>query len=1404
MVRVDVDWVLLPVPGTAGARFSIFISPRLGIEEGEPAEQTIASYPEWVDWPHTLAGFRFGVQVDDRDPVEARVTSSASTDLWTRMFPPTTRVEPFVHEHPEVSPTATFDAITVLDDVLTGYSEMAAADLVPPDPWDENFWKPEEWGVPEPEEPEMRWVPDDPGFDPDPGAGEGGAVEVVGETPELGEEETALAPAITDFFPKLFVPPETETGPGPNPDEELKLQPEQPNESWAWSATSELEFTTANASKFRLQADVVTRALPVSETFEVEEEWANFAAFNRLGQLRSEEAFSIVGAEPMTTQEQINRHYDFHRMLAALGEHPALLRPLGLLVDVECPPDRLPEGDVSGIRLVLLPDPAVGPEDWVPEVAVAGRTNHLMVTQVARASAGAGGGLVLRSRADGVPPGLAAAATRCRIEQFDFEGVGQMLQQLAGEEARTNQALGSRAPTMRTAGLRLIQRGSAADLTTQSMVNSQAGQQNTGMELYAEDVQRGARIDVLDEKTGRWHSLHDRQVRYAVPGDQELDEELGQKLERVQDEGLMHLTLTTRSVAAGAEVPSDAPVGISDAIASWDGWSLSAPRPGKVVSSDPVVADPAHREETGATMAVRVENDALTSCGVSIAARATPGSLPRLRFGRSYRMRMRTVDLAGAGYGLEQADRACEDPATADAAVTPGVVFRRFEPVPPPDITYAAPAPAPDDGIDRNGETERRLVVRTGLAADEMVFGEEPGVTERVLVPPGCSVTMAEWHGLFDAAIGLNSDAAARRASYDLAATEEGVVTPGVTATPHLADPGSKGVTLWDLPGMAAGEVWGADWPLDPDGHPRPLVLRLEGIDAGAIRMPEADAEGRVLTVFLPAGERAAIKVASRVQDLDLMALPHIWNERLDADAGATAVAKLAQGTHPQVTPATILELVHAVPRPLVEPVPADGEDIEARSRGSTSVRITRRWQVDSLSTGSLGLTARWTRPRDDLFAPTLAQAGDPDAPLFYVPYTEVFTATVGRHTPVPLPASAAASSRAVLVEEAGVGHAAAAIELGHTAHVRISVRAEATSRFTDFFPPLFREPVGDLPDHFTTVSQWREIDVPATEKPPEPVITDVLPLIVRHRDGDVVTREGGWLRVWLARPWFVTGEEEMPAIVAVDDTQPSNHADPRHALASLVAPDPARGQRMHELVPSSIYGEGPVPPVPVSWMNLLSVPPEDANPLVMYLSDREVSYDPDRAAWFTDVRIDLPRLYFPFVRLALVRDQPHSIPRAEGGSELRCSTVVTLDPINVIPDRRLTVTDTGAGVAVRLQGPRGPYSMGAEGTLVEIGVPPVEVSMQRRVADGDELLSWETLFAREIGLNADMTEDFEVLDVSEDFAFDPTNPEGEYRLLVVEKDPSASTMVEGREGELVWRITYAETVPIARAVVRP
>ncbi len=1376
MVYADIDWVVLPSRTPAGpgrVRFSVFVSPRLGVDDGEPAAQPLTAYAAWVDWPATVGRFGFGIRIDDRNPVDAQVVSSPSSALWQRMFGSQTRVDAFVHEHLEIAEAATFDAMTIADGILDGYAQMATVEPVPETPWDETFWDPQLWQLPEPDVPGLDWITD-PRVEVGPEIIPDEIGPVVDQGPVVGPAEEVVLPVvegprIIDYFP--------DTG----------YVVQQPDNSWAWSGTSEEEFLAANRSLLLGRADLELRAVPVSETFEVPLEWERFAAFNRIAMLRNEE--TPVGEEPvyeelifeatpmpaeeLTAQERIDRQYDFHRIVAALGEHPTLLRALGLVLDIECDAADVPE-DANGLQLT------VSASD-IPQLR-----HFLPITRVTASPAG----LVVRPRHSAPAPdvGLASAGQRCRIEQFDFEGAGRMLFQLADEEVRNGIPQGASAPTLRTTGLRLVKRGSVDELTTLALTNDAAAAAGETV-LYAEDVQRGARIDVLDETTGRWHSLHQRRVAYVV-GD---DEVLG----GVEDEGLMHLTVTTRSVAAGTDVPVDAPVGISDAIAAWDGWSLSAPRPGKVVSADPQVADPEYRAATGATAAVAVGNEALTSCGLSIVVAAAPGSLPRLRFGRSYRMRLRTVDLAGTSLNLADADAACGRNDVASDALTASTVFRRFEPVPPPDVTWVEAEPP--DGVDRSGETERRLVVRTGLTDEEQVFGDDPGGCERLLVPPGCSVTMAEWHGAFDGAVGLGARTDARRSAYELAATESGSVTPGSTATPHLADPASAGVTLWDVPGLASGEVLAVDWPCDTHGRPQPLVLRLEQIEVGEVRRPVVDPSGRRVTVFLAGAERVAMKVASRIADPDLMALPHIWAQRRGPDVEPARV-KMDTGTHPQLTPATVVELVHATPRPFEPPSVHPGPALAARAAGDTHIDITRAWFTEALSTANLVLTARWLRPRDDLHRPSLAAAGDSATPTIHVPYTDVVVTTVGEPTAVPLPhVTPAAATEAFHTLIAGSPDAAAEsvrLDLGFTGRVRLSLRADATSRFAAFFPPSFREPVGDLPDHFTVVSEWDEVVVPNTAKPPEPVVTEILPLVVRHQEGDTWLREGGWLRVWLARPWYVTGESEFPAIVAVEDDPPTHAGDSLYPYVSLVGADPARGQRLRTPVGAAVFGGWKAAWVPFRSVDL------PATHRDVWLSDRGVGYDRERDAWYTDLRVDLPQIAGPFVRLALVRDQPDSIPDAEGAFGIRCSEVVALDPITVLTDRTLVRTEEAAGVRLTLRGPRSPYYADHDGNVLSNTGQSVEVSLQRRTADGDPLLSWETMASTALADDPAVAGDPERLDKRQVFPYDPTSPAGEYRLLVVERDHSSSIRGDIAGGAIVDRIIYAETVPLTRAVV--
>jgi hypothetical protein len=68
-------------------------------------------------------------------------------------------------------------------------------------------------------------------------------------------------------------------------------------------------------------------------------------------------------------------------------------------------------------------------------------------------------------------------------------------------------------------------------------------------------------------------------------------------------------------------------------------------------------------------------------------------------------------------------------------------------------------------------------------------------------------------------------------------------------------------------------------------------------------------------------------------------------------------------------------------------------------------------------------------------------------------------------------------------------------------------------------------------------------------------------------------------------------------------------------------------------------------------------------------VAGHKVEYDEQRRLWYADLEIDAGKSYFPFVRLALVCYQPHSIR----GLEL--SPVVIAEFAQLVPERWMTVT---------------------------------------------------------------------------------------------------------------------------------
>src|SRR5262249_17254351 len=147
----------------------------------------------------------------------------------------------------------------------------------------------------------------------------------------------------------------------------------------------------------------------------------------------------------------------------------------------------------------------------------------------------------------------------------------------------------------------------------------------------------------------------------------------------------------------------------------------------------------------------RPQNKPATEFQLETRFRVTPGSLPRLRYGKAYRMRARAVDLAGNSRPMDIAE---------DVLATAPRVFYRAEAVPPTVVVLR--------GWLSEGESLEHMVIRSNIDVAAAGYGAQPYVVqalqgqsysydpenERHLSPPKTSQLMAELHGKFEEAIG--------------------------------------------------------------------------------------------------------------------------------------------------------------------------------------------------------------------------------------------------------------------------------------------------------------------------------------------------------------------------------------------------------------------------------------------------------------------------------------------------------------------------------------------------------------------------------------------------------------------------------------------------------------------------
>lgn len=951
---------------------------------------------------------------------------------------------------------------------------------------------------------------------------------------------------------------------------------------------------------------------------------------------------------------------EFHKTVALLADYPTVLRALGLVIDLQVSVTA-PVATEGRVRVRAMDAAAGGP--------IAGSVSPWTAYQL---DASRGSFLPAPVPGSDIEDGMLRLddPERFRVIQMDVDGGVLKTLQFANnmnhlKDLNKLEPQEQPVASMRSAGLALARvarpevliDGVEGQDALNSAISTATAAALSSNPIHADDVLRGYRVDVLLQ--GRWYSLCARNAIYTL-GSGEAQTSL-----RESDEGYVK--------AASAVSESDQPDDLyaHEIIAQWDGWSLVAPRPGRTVSFD---KDPEAPENQ--TLAVREEPNAPHPDLDFVAEiQARPRSLPRLRFGGRYRLRVRCVDLAGNSLPLNTP--------LSESITTDEHLYARHEPVQSPTLVYRYKQ--------TEGEWIENLVIRSdrGVStADYATLHADRGyrsTSERHVAPPKATQALCEAHGAFDA-LWQGESQITHQDSYLLALKEQGsfldrevfipesasyvqvqselhhtprtpsadrgawpeargdtlgagvyVAFPGEEVMlPYLPDPMAVSLVLQD---KASGKVWSkayvGKWP---SPQPFRLVLRA-GTEVDV--EPRVETAGTTCEVFLPAATIWEVRVSS---GLDMDAIEHMayWQ---DVQGHPAALEAVRRGTHWMFSPQRKLTFVHAVQRPLVEPV-AMAVPNANRSAGDTHVAVGGTLSVHGRSTGQVDVVAHWEDDVDELTRPGPRKVrGTGPVQTLLPAYADTQGSLNGR------------------------------LELNDTKHHRVVFQAIGTTRYREYFAhDIWRDPeniqlaesVFDEAGELTKAA----VHVLATERPSAPVIQHIVPTFRWSYSAANTTsrRIGRGLRVYLERPWFSSGSGELLGVVLAR----GNVADPQ--WVSRWAQDPLS----RNPAPQNALEVGHFTNAVQTGENL-KAPEGPGNVDVVGFA---VEYDAERKRWFADIQLETQNAYYPFLKLVFCRFQPHAI------AGMQLSRAVQTQYIQVAPDRTSTATRDGNQARVTLAGP--------------------------------------------------------------------------------------------------------------------
>jgi len=604
--------------------------------------------------------------------------------------------------------------------------------------------------------------------------------------------------------------------------------------------------------------------------------------------------------------------------------------------------------------------------------------------------------------------------------------------------------------------------------------------------------------------------------------------------------------------------------------------------------------------------------------------------------------------------------------------------YHRHEPVIPPEVLLDQPL------IERiPGRGLLRMVVNSDETRDT-----------RWCVPPRTSFEMAEKYGLltmqslkefvgFDE-MDLRPDGSlpvvspsdtTSKSSWSLPVRKTRQVG-NVGKVPYLPDPLSRMMVVrlvyWmsnpkdALPQMQSKVT---KIPFYSDGHewPKAHTIRVT-LFAGDDEEPSLQvvSASHVIEVHLPHGTTADLHLCSGLGEDEqataylgsLSAIEDLRNQGLSPDDESLDPQKkdslsdlqyLRNSFVALLRPWRTIECVHTSKLPVRPPrivglvrneVQPDRLYDFSRRVGAPTAEFTLNFHADAQSTASVRLHAEWTYPIDgrnksqsrtaDLGEMAVEHdLGGRDVPLLPFPVTHVFP---------------------------------------DTAYRAVKYTAIGETRFRGDYVRL-------LASDGQVMSQSITVDMLNCARPPAPLFDYIVPTEKREHSNDdkyfTSKRTGGGIRVWLKKPWYVTGDGERLGVVIFEslptDVNPPSEEDvsTRRRLTTQWGLDPT----------SCLRKQFCAPPVVEDFVEQKeigrNIPLKEFDNRPVSIVAYEPSFSTERDQWYADVVLDPVPAEYCFIQMALVRYQSKSILQPQ---DLRISSVVKADFAQLVPDRTVIV----------------------------------------------------------------------------------------------------------------------------------